>query len=391
MRILQLTSSLSARIGGPTMVINGLAVAQAAMGHSVTLCAYETPAGEQEMPVEMELAKGNLRLSRIPLGGRLERVYPRRGMRHVRRLLAETDVLHLHCLWDPICLGAAIEARRAGVPYVLAPHGMLDPWSLSEKALKKKFFLALAFGKMVRRAALIHAVSDYEVECVRSLGYRMPIATIPNGLFLEKIDPLPAPGTFYSAHPELKGEPFVLFLSRLHPVKGLDILVSAFASVLGKCPRARLVVVGPDWGAKAGVVEQIERLGIRERVHFIGALYGKEKFAAMVDAACFALPSKHEVFGVVIIEAFAAGCPAVFSEHCYFPDASDTSVGYCVKREPSAFAGPLERLLSDPALRSAMGRAGRRLVEERYTWQRVAALSIEAYREILSSHQRRLP
>ncbi|MDX2132163.1 MAG: glycosyltransferase [Planctomycetota bacterium] len=379
MKILQLTSSLSAKAGGPPMVVTRLAAAQAGLGHQVTLCSYETAPGDAESPVDMARAGGNLTNARLPRGGRLERVLPRAGMGVLRSMLPSFDILHIHSLWEPICLGASMEARRAGVPYALAPHGMLDPWALSEKALKKKVFLALAYRRMVERAGMIHALSAYEATSIRALGVRAPIETIPNGVFLEEIDPLPAPGSFHAARPELRGEPYALFLSRLHPVKGLDILAEAFARVLQDCPDARLVVVGPDWGAKEPLEAQAKSLGIAERVHLTGPLYAKDKFAAMVDASCFVLPSKHEAFSVAIVEALASSCPPVISEQCHFQEVADEGAGFCVPREPEHVARAMVMLLRDRPLRASMGAAGRAMVESKYTWPRIAAQSVEAY------------
>lgn len=379
MKILQLTSSLSAKSGGPPMVVTRLAAAQAGLGHEVTLCAYATAPGDAESPVDMERSGGRLTNVRMPRGGSLERVYPRAGMAFLRDMLPSFDVLHIHSLWEPICLGASMVARSLGVPYALAPHGMLDPWALSEKALKKKVFLALAYRRMVERAAMVHALSRYEAESIRGLGVRAPIETIPNGVFLEEIDPLPAKGTFFAARPELKGEPYALFLSRLHPVKGLDVLCDAFALVLRECPSARLVVVGPDWGAQGALEAQAKALGVADRVHLTGPLYGKDKFAAMVDASCFVLPSRHEAFSVAIVEALAAGCPPVISEQCHFAEVEGEGAGFCVAREAARVAEPMVHLLRDAGLRETMGRAGRAMVEARYTWPRIAAASVEAY------------
>ncbi|GJQ29080.1 MAG: glycosyl transferase [Phycisphaerae bacterium] len=383
MKILQVTDTLSAKGGGPPMVITRLAAAQAALGHNVTLYCYQTPPGDAESPTDDRRAQGRLHQARLVRGGRLERVLPRGAMRDLSRVVSGYDVVHLHGVWYPICLAAARAAQAAGVPYVLAPHGMLDPWALSEKALKKKVFLALAYRAMVNRASLIHALSDYEAQSIGALGYRPPVATIPNGVFLDEIDPLPLPGAYFAAHPELRGEPFVVFLSRLHPVKGLDILVEAFAIVVRRVPGARLVVIGPDWGAEADLRARARTLGVADRVHLVGPAYGKEKFAAMVDAACFCLPSKHEAFSVAIVEALAAGCPVVISEQCHFPQVQSEGAGLCVVRTPEAVAEALTHLLAEPTARGMMGCAGRRLVEARYTWERVAELSIRHYEQVV--------
>lgn len=380
MRILQLAVTLSAKAGGPPMVVTRLAAAQAGLGHRVTLCAYETPAGEAEAPVDIARARGNLENSRIPLPGMVERVYPRVAMAYLRELLRSADILHIHSIWNPICLGASMVAGRLGVPYALAPHGMLDPWALSVKPVKKRFFLSVAYNRLMRRAAVLHALSQYEADSLGELRYGVPIAVIPNGVFLEEIDPLPEPGSFHAAHPELQGEPYALFLGRLHAGKGLDVLVEAFAE-LPQRRSSRLVIIGPDWGARAALEAQLDRLGVRDRVHLMGTVYGREKFAALTDAACFVLPSIHEAFSVAVVEALAARCPVVISEQCHFPEAARAGAGCCVKREPRAVGEAVGMLLADGPLRHRMGAAGRALVEERYTWPKIAGMAVDAYQQ----------
>lgn len=386
MRILHLISTLDPSAGGPPMVVTRLAAAQARIGHEVHLLCYSLPRAEKEIATSLSRLPGGdlLRIEQMPPFDRFEWHTARRARARLRAFLPEkkVEVVHLHGLWDPILKAGADEARRARVPCVIAPHGMLDEWALTVKPLKKKLALALGYRAMVRGAALMHALSTYEKSCIEGGGWNPRVRVIPNGVFLDEIDPLP-PRDEFARRAEVGGRPYILFLARLHEVKGLDVLVEAFASIAPKHPEACVVVAGPDFGAKAALEAQIGALGLGRRVLLVGPLWGREKFAAYAGAACFCLPSKHEGFSMSIAEALACRVPVVISENCHFPEVGETGAGFVVKREAGAVAAALDRLLGDGSLREAMGARGRQLIEERFTWERVAEESARAYATIL--------
>lgn len=384
MRILHIISSLDSRAGGPPMVISRLAAAQAGLGHEVHLLSYgvpETGGASVEMDVSKLPHGEGVRCHRLPPPHRREWVTSAGAKRALSGLLSQVDVVHLHGIWDPILRAAATEARRAGVPYVVAPHGMLDAWALSLKRMKKRLALALGYRKMIRNAALLHALSAYEEECIRAFGVSAPIFVIPNGVFLEEIDPLPERGSWAASRPQFASKRWITFLSRLHPVKGLDILVNAFAQLAPRYPDLDLVIVGPDYGAKEALEKQVQDLNLADRVHLIGPLWGKERFSPVVDALCFCLPSEHEAFSVAICEAMACGTAVAISRECHLPEVEALGAGKVFERTPEGLAAALEWLLENPDSARAMGERGRALVEERYTWPRVAAHAIEGYRK----------
>jgi glycosyltransferase involved in cell wall biosynthesis len=238
----------------------------------------------------------------------------------------------------------------------------------------------LAYGRAIHRFDRVHALSRFEEEEMRVFGWTKPIGIVPNGVFLSEIDPLPAPGEFRAKHPQLGSDPYILFLSRLHPIKGLPILVDAFQKVLARVPNARLVITGPDFGMQKPIEEQVARLGIADRVHLTGPIFSKDKYAAMVDSSCFCLPSGHEAFSVAIAEAMAARSPVVISEECHFPEAQDAGAGFVVQRTVDGVADGLLKVMSDAAKGRAMGEAGRRLIEEKFTWEAVARSLVEMYK-----------
>jgi glycosyltransferase involved in cell wall biosynthesis len=295
-------------------------------------------------------------------------------------LTAGVDVLHLHGVWDPIVKAAADVARSTSQPYAITLHGMLDPWSLRQSAPKKRIALLLGYRKMLDRACFLHALNSDEKNLIEPLALRCPVEVIPNGVFPEEIEPLPARGTFYARHAFLQGAPYVLFLGRLHYKKGLDYLAEAFAQLAREDARVRLVVAGPDGGERESFERRVWSLSTGERVHVVGPLYGSDKLAALVDAECFCLPSRQEGFSLAVTEALACGVPPIISEACHFPEVAEAGAGEIVPLEPGAIAAALRRVLSDPQRRLRMGAAGQALVASRYTWLRVAEQTLEAYR-----------
>jgi len=144
----------------------------------------------------------------------------------------------------------------------------------------------------------------------------------------------------------------------------------------------RLVIIGPDYGMEASIREQAARLNIADRVHLTGPIFGRGKYEAMVDCACFCLPSGHEAFSVAIAEAMACRACVVISPECHFPEAAQAGAGLVVERDATKLAAALESLLTNEPKRRALGQTGRKLIEDRFTWTRVAEALVEAYRSV---------
>jgi len=384
-RILHVIQTLSPKAGGPPAVAARLAAAQAALGNTVTILSYLTP--EERSLVEIATSKvpgmTKVQLEFVPKGGRFENFFATQARRRLRQLLPQTDVIHIHNAWDPILFHAARMARnrKFQIPYVVRPAGALDVWSLQQKRWKKKLAMLLGYRKMYDRAAYLHVLNKDERRLIAdNLSLCSPLRVIPNGVFLEEISPLPEPGTFTAKHPVLQGRPFILFLSRLHYKKGLDYLGASFAQVAQRNQDVHLVVVGPDDGAKASFLQQIEAAGLQNRVHVIPGLYGPDKLAALRDATCFCLPSRQEGFSVAITEALACGVPAVVSDACHFPEVQTEGAGFVVPLEIAAVAEALLKILDDAGLRQRMSEAGKMLIRERFTWPRIAEMTLREYK-----------
>ena len=184
---------------------------------------------------------------------------------------------------------------------------------------------------------------------------------------------LPSPDRFFARHPETRAKRIVLFLSRLHEKKGLDILASSFGRIAQRFPDTHLVLAGPDDGMGAQVDEWLRKAGVAHKATRTGMLEGEDKGAALTAASVFVLPSYSENFGIAVLEAMAAGVPVAISDQVnLWREVEMGGAGLVSPCDTNSFTGLLEQLLGDPTAARRMGEAGRKLAREKFTWPRIA-------------------
>jgi glycosyltransferase involved in cell wall biosynthesis len=320
---------------------------------------------------------------RIPPPGLRERWTAIDAGRTLGATIPGYDLLHLHGVWDPVLWQSARVSQRLHTPYIIAPHGMLDPWSLRQKAWKKRAALALGWRRVLNRSAFLHVLNSDERQLLARLGLTCPTEVIPNGVFIDELENF-SPRDFFEATYGFPGRRVVLFFGRLHHKKGLDFLADAFKILHESLPDVHLVVAGPDGGAGAGFAQQISQAGLPDYVHLIGPLYGNDKYSALRSAGCFCLPSRQEGFSVAILEAMACRLPVVISEACHFREVADCGAGRVVALDPAEIATALHELLDDRDGSQRMGAAGYELVRSRYTWPQIARRCIAAYERAIA-------
>lgn len=388
MRVMHVVKSVDPGSGGPQAVICRLSAAQRAVlppSGRVRVVSLAVPGIEEAFAKSIRDIPGIEQVEFLALhpGKCRDAILPRTTVEDIRRLCRDADILHLHGVWDRVLWTASVEARRARVPYVIMPHGMLDPWSLQQRAMKKKLAMFLYVRRMLNHACALHLLNEDESDLLAPLGLSVQSVVIPNGVFLEEIADLPPSDTFHAAHPELHGQPYILFLSRLHYKKGLDYLAAAFAIVARQYADVRLVVAGPDGGERENFQQWVKDAGIADRVHMVGPLYGSDKLAALSGARCFCLPSRQEGFSVAITEALGCGLPVVITEGCHFPQVSEVGAGIVTAPVPEQIAKALLHVLGDSGLRSRMSEAGRQLVRTELNWPSIARKTIAMYEAAL--------
>jgi glycosyltransferase involved in cell wall biosynthesis len=252
---------------------------------------------------------------------------------------------------------------------------MLEPWALNHHGWKKKAAWHLYQKRILRQASLLHATSEMEADNLRALGLDAPIAVIPNGVPLPRTWKASASGDGAADAPRR-----ALFLSRVHPKKGLMPLVDAWADV--RPDGWELVIAGPsEGGHRAEVEERVGEHGLEDAVRFTGPIPDADKWDLYRASDLFVLPTFSENFGVVVAEALASGIPAITTTGAPWHELDTHDCGWWI--DPGA--APLADALADATSRSdddrrAMGRRGRALVEDRYSWEHVAAQMAEAYR-----------
>lgn len=379
MKIVHVIASIDPKNGGLQAVAMRLAAAQALKGQEVHIIAYGSEAVHRQVIALGTAIPGfsDVRLHVLAEPDRIETLLCIRGRRALRQLFPGTSFIHIHGIWEPFLLHAAKLSDK--VPYCICPAGMLDRWSLGQKRWKKRLALRLCYARMLNRAAFIHVLNADELKAIRPLGFRAPNVVIPNGVFAEEFRPLPPSGRFRVRIGLPEERRYILFLSRLHFKKGLDILAQAFAILAPLHPDVDLVVAGPPDGAEVEFGALIETLHLKERVHLTGPLYGEAKLAAIVDAAGFCLPSRQEGFSMAILEALACATPVVISGQCHFPEVAAAEAGFVVALDPLAVACGLDALLQDKARAREMGENGRRMILETFTWPAIADLTLRHY------------
>jgi glycosyltransferase involved in cell wall biosynthesis len=384
MRIAHVIESLDPATGGPMAVATRLAAAQAALGHEVTIITRP----ESEKRAQIDKATGSIpgfervKLLSVAQPSLAHALLLKRGVVEIEPLVRGQSWLHLHGVWEPILLNASRAARKLGVPYALVPHGMLDVWSLQQRRWKKKLALAAGFSSMIDGARYLHVLNVDEQAAIERLGLKPALRTIPNGVFINELRPLPERGAFHSAHPELRGRRYVLFMSRLHYKKGLDYLADAFAKVCAQRDDVDLVVAGPDGGERAPFESLVAKHNIAPRVHVVGPIYGPAKLAALVGAEVFCLPSRQEGFSMAITESLGCGTPVVISDQCHFPEVASVGAGHVTPLDAHRVGDALLDVLSDAARARSMGEKGRAMIERDYTWPRIAQLTLDCYQEL---------
>ncbi len=374
MRVLHVVSTLAPTSGGPTEVLKQLPVAQTLAGHRVTVCTTnrgnppheKLPAAYFNTLYPDDVALQVFSVGFTPL------MFSVGLARWLRRNAHDFDLVHIHGLYRFPPTYAAFQARRQAIPYIIRPHGSLDPYLYARSSrsllLKRAYERWFDFPNL-NAASAIHYTAEEERDRAASLNLQAPSFVIPNGIDWERFRTLPPRGAL-RARWGLHDEPLVLFLGRIHFKKGLDLLIPAFDSLRRRLPAAQLVIAGPendDYGQKV-------RAWVRERsldasVHFVGLLSGPDVVQAYVDADVFALPSYTENFGMTVAESMACALPVVISDQVNIhAEVAGAGAGLVTRCDSDEIAEALLALLGDDDRRRNMGQAGRRLVQERYTW-----------------------
>lgn len=292
------------------------------------------------------------------------------------------DVLHDNGIWLPHNHRLAELAERRNIPRVVSTRGMLEPWAMNHKRWKKRLAWWLYQRRDLERARCHHTTAAVEAGNVRRLGFGVPVRVIPNGVDMPEID--------LKAGSIEDRKRTALFLGRIYPVKGLPMLVEAWAQAR---PEGWILrIAGPDEaGHRAEVEKAVAAAGLCEIVSFVGPLAGQAKASAFYDAELFVLPTHSESFGMVIAEALAHGLPVLTTTGAPWPMLRERGCGWWVAPTIDGIAQGLRQATSlDSATLQAMGAKGRALVAAEFGWERVAKQFVLLYEHLIASDKRGL-
>jgi glycosyltransferase involved in cell wall biosynthesis len=383
MRVLHVIHDLDSRGGGTVMAMSGLCKAQRAAGIEVSALATFPHGSTRDAAASLEQHGVPATLIGPSLG-------PTGRHRHLvstaRALIQQVDIVHAHGVWEEIQHVAARQAAAQKKPFVISPHGMLSSWSRGQKWLKKRIYLALRLRRDLTTAAAIHFATGYERDLTAGLGLSVPTIVEPLGIDLSEFKARPPPGALRAKFPQLQGRRIIMYLGRVDRAKGLEYLVPAMAALTSD--NAMLVAVGPDWrDFRPKIEKMIDEYGVRDRVLFTGMLRGREKLEALVDADLFALPSEHENFGIVVIEALACGVPVIVSDHVALAgEVRVAQVGAVVPTgDVPALARELDHWMADEKLRRSASNRARPFVWNHFDWTRIGQRWVEHYQTIVSA------
>ena len=371
MRILHVVPTYypAVRYGGTIRAVHELARAQAARGHDVHAFTTNVDGpGSSDVPLGVPVNMDGVQVWYFPTGaGR--RIYRSPAMgKALDDVLPRFDIAHLHSVYLWPSTKAASAARRLRTAYVLAPHGMLVADLIRRRSASiKRAWISMFERRNVNAAAAVHVTSDIEADELLKLGFRpRHTAIVPNG-----VEPPPE----YTPSPETK-KPYVLFLGRVNWKKGLDRLIPAMRHL----PETDLVIAGNDEENFQPQMDALAReIGVAERVRFIGAVADTEKWRLIASAQLLALPSYNENFGIVVLEAMAAGCPVVVTPEVGLAAAvRESGAGMVAPGTPAELAEAMKTLLADESLRARMGAAGREAARG-YSWTAIAEKMDEVY------------
>jgi len=383
MRVLHVIPSVAERSGGPATAIIPMCRALMQHGVEVLLITTNSDLREDDLPDGPVAEYKGVPAMFFPsqLGQSFK--YSRPLASWLSSNIRNFGLAHIHAVFNHSSVAAAHLCRKAGVPYVVRPLGTLEPWSVKQKSLRKRLFWEVSGKAMLRRAAAVHYTTEAEKLSTEALFGLQHGRVIALG-----IEPTTSSATETLAHlfPSLAADPYVLVLSRLHPKKGLDVLIEAFLSLVQRRQFAhwRLVIAGDgpaDYVLK--LKQQVSASAHQDQVLFTGWLDGNRKNAVLSGASLLALPSHQENFGLCVMEALSHSVPVLVSPNVNLAsEISAANAGWISAIDRDALATRLAEALSDDDERARRGRAGKEL-SRRYSWDNAARSLTDLYRDLL--------
>ena len=296
--------------------------------------------------------------------------------------LGKAQILHNHGMWQLNALYPAWAVQGTGVKLIYSPRGAFSTWAMNHGSAMKRIFWPLLQRPAVQRADLLHATAEHEYDDIRRLGFTQPVAIIPNGVDLHPL-----------SNKRINGARTLLFLGRIHVVKGLELLLPSWRQVQEQFKDWRLVIAGSDDGyhGSSGYLEHLKatasQLGL-VRMEFVGPRYGQDKLQLMRNADLYVLPSYSENFAITVAESLSMGTPVIATKGTPWKGLEPEGAGWWIDVSIEALTASLRNAMErSPDELAAMGNKGRSWMERGFSWPSIANKMAETYRWLCDRSQ----
>ena len=383
MKILEVTQVFSHEhfAVGSTEIVYQLSKALAERDHEVSL--YTSDYRVDKKRIE-SLQKLEVNVSNFKIWLNLAGLYITPFMLKIAAEVKHFDVIHMHNYRTFQNIVSAHYAKKYSIPYIFQAEGSL--LTFFHKGIQKKVFDAVWGYRMLKGATKVVAASLMEASQYKSIGIdEAKIMIVPFGIDPTEFELLPERGMFRRKYGINDNQQIILYLGRIHKIKGLDLLLEAFIDVSRKLNNVKLVIAGPDDGYLYSMKRLIADLEISSNIFFTGPLYGQEKLKAYVDADVYVLPSFYEDFGLTVLEAIACGTPVIVTDQCGTADVVEDHAGFVVPRDKTQLSSAILNILSDDKLRQKFSEKGQSFVRAQYNWGKVAEKVESVYLSCISS------
>lgn len=377
MHLLKLTSSVSRNAGGLFESVRRLAQEVAAAGVNVDVVGVRDEFTDEDLsrwapikPYVFAPMRSLLFLHVPGVSGQMD--------------LLSADIVHCHGLWDYSSIASMNWAARAGKPYIVSPRGMLDEWALRNSRIKKIIAGFLFEKAHLKKATCIHALCESEAKSIRAYGIKNPICVIPNGVNIpENIGPCDSP--WQDKIPD--GAKVLLCLGRIHPKKGLSLLIKAWSDLQKEKAADDWHLAIAGWGSgdyESVLRKMVDESGVKDRVHFVGPKFGSAKDAVFRSADAFVLPSFSEGLPMAVLEAWSYGLPVLMTPQCNISEGFMANAALRIDPEQGSIRKGLTDMMDmTDNDRREMGCRGVDLVRKSFLWSDIAERMIEVYKWIL--------
>lgn len=386
MNILNIAVNLTPEWGGPTKVISEL-TEELANKKDVNITIF-SPISEPDRHKIKLLDNVNVELFKEHPFSRFWVGYSPSMVKGLEKSIKLFELVHIHELWSYPHFIAYRMAKKYNKPILITPHGELQPWMVNHKSFKKNIYLKLIQKPILENVNGIHAISLDEVNEIKKIVPEQRIFSISNGINFDLFDKLPNKYELCEMYPSVQGKKVILFLGRIHEVKGIDLLAKTFVKLYSKRKDIHLIIAGSGDNTFLSKIKKIllEENAVSE-VTFTGLVSDSKKIPLLRGADICVIPSYSEVRSLVALEAMACEVPIIITRNCGFPEVSKVSSGIEINHNVIELENAINRLLGNKELCMIMGKNGRELVKAQFTWSKSAECMKELYQKLINENK----